>query len=150
MNNKLTNFLRKNFDIIETILSVLFVAALLLLMKQIPYSKYGLIVSLSGLAALYYLMSLKKTESNLKFEYIFNKVIWISYAIISLGILQAVLMEEKARLLLIIGIALMVLNSILIAYRWIFLKLKDQNMSLLTRALSLGIIGTYLLSLGLA
>ncbi len=114
MIKSIYNFISKYFDLLETILVILFAIGLTLLIYEVKYSIKAVMVVSIVLAFFYWIMSFEprnKEDSTLKL--ISSKITWISLAIGVFGILMKLQFEEKADLLLFVGI-LTLLSSIII------------------------------------
>lgn len=150
MNKSFGEFIKKNFDVIETVLAVLFSASLLMIINEINYATEGVWISLSAIAILYWLMAILPVEQKEEtFELLFRKIKWLGLSLAIIGILLAIQLSEKADYLLIAGTIICAIILILIIYNGIKNKNRKETISSAIRTFLIGLISIYLLALNI-
>lgn len=123
MYKKIYDSLSKYFDIIETVLVILFAITVTILTREIKYSIIAVSVSSILLAFLYWIMSFEsRNENDSKFKYYSGKFTWIALAVAVLGILLKFQFDEKSEMMLFVSILVLIISIILN----IVLKIKEK------------------------
>ena len=80
--SKIFKFVEDKFDVLETVFILALLASAIVMMNEISYALYGIWGSLSLLALLYFLMSLRPFEEKkvAGLRIIIRRVVYISYA----------------------------------------------------------------------
>ncbi|MBQ1697142.1 MAG: hypothetical protein II075_04595 [Bacteroidales bacterium] len=87
--SKILKFVEDKFDVLETVFILMFLASSIVMMNEISYALYGIWASLTLLAILYFLMSLRPFEEKVAgLRIIIRRVVYISYALGCLTVLS--------------------------------------------------------------
>ncbi len=124
---KTKNLLYKYFDIIETILILVFAIGMVMILKELKYAFWVLKISLGVLAFLYWSKTLKKDDSKSTKEKISEKFIWYSLLLTPIAIISKFQFNENANYFLLFCLVTLISSGI---YRIIERKKAEQKINI--------------------
>jgi len=147
MKNNLYKAIAKYFDAIETILILVFVISMGLILFEINHAIIVISSVIILLALLYWFMSMEpRTENDTTLKLYTKKLTWISLSLSVLGLLMKLQFDEKANIMLLLGIVLIFISLILNYIIW--KKEKEKiKIAVFVRALLFILISLYLYTL---
>ncbi|MBR3713194.1 MAG: hypothetical protein IKP73_09495 [Bacteroidales bacterium] len=87
--SKIFKFVEEKFDILETVFILILLASSIVMMNEITFALYGIWGSLTLLALLYFLMSLRPFEEKVAgLRIVIRRVVYITYALGCLTVLS--------------------------------------------------------------
>ncbi|MCQ2976127.1 MAG: hypothetical protein MJ211_15105 [Bacteroidales bacterium] len=147
---KLSTFVEKNFNALETICAILVVLSLFnLIYNIVPYSLYICYSTLGLLALIYWAMAVRPFEKKVSmFRLLERRIVWISYILWSLSLCAKLhFNDQDYTSFYIITIILLFLGLIFIFLKRFVIKDNSDFVSTLTRSLIFLIISFWLLAM---
>ena len=134
--SKLITFVENKFDILETILILVFLVSTILMMNTIPYSIKCIQGSLILLALLYFLMALRPFEGKVAgLKIVVRRVVYISFVLGCLTTMSVFSFDEEVDVhkLIIATLVFLGLSFVALLLLRFKMKVKERTIGLFVR-----------------